>query len=110
MAPRPNARSLVAGRCALGAGPGFGLAAARAAFLRRIGGRQVLAGGNGRGAARLVAVAGLGDQRGTLLLVAEREVFPPGGDRRIEFTGIGAQAQEVEAGAEARLLDQRERA
>ena len=44
-----------------------------------------------------------------LLVAAEREVLPPVGQLRVDLAGVGAQAQEVEAGAKARLLDQRER-
>ena len=55
---------------------------------------------------RALQFLGRQQQRLALVGIAERVVLPPLGQFCFDLAGIGTQAQEIVAGAVARLLDQ----
>src|SRR5690349_23424688 len=91
------------------AGLASGLAPAATALLGRIGNRTAAVAANRRPAGTALAVLGARgvEQLGTLLgIFGQREVFPPAAQPGVDLARVGTQTQEVEAGPEARLLDQ----
>ena len=104
---RPR-RAVVGRRCRRSSRPVVGARAARLrAEARRvapaIGRRAAGSRFTRRGAARLAHRL---EQRVALVVARLEQRFPPLGQLRIDLADVGAQAQEVEAGAKARLLDQ----
>src|SRR5947208_2897727 len=60
-------------------------------------------------AARAALLADALEHRAALVVARVEQLLPPPRQRRIGLADFGAQAQEVEAGAKARLLEQRQR-